>query len=511
MFDLTEASKSFLSLMQSINSAVTQTVGLDVLWCRAVPPEKSEDVILDEYSLLNVECPKQVRVVTNKTDYQPGNFNVDVFGITYESPLEISIDISTWKDVYGPNLIPQKSDIVYVKIVHKLYEVLSSTIVYTVGEMPTSFKVQLSKYNPSSSRRESKELRKSIEDLTVNQEELFGEKITDDVTDITDPILFDYNHTSKVDPYKSVEDISSGTFIYDFIVHNDLKLNSNLFSVAQYDFSIAKENIIYNRGMDYTIDSSRNYLIYSCWAKSKNQINEDLAIKYLKKIGTTWTLLISAQYKLEIGDEIQIYRGTFLNVTGKVATKETKSNYTVTVPISEVMLANRKLTGWEKLGGWKIKNINKLNLLSGYYENNKIFSLDINFNKIYINFNNSITNFELPTNFDFSKWNYISIIISPTNNHIFILERTKNGRSSKICDLTNKQIKNNINLDKFSIENKGSDFEIANIRLYENEYDLTEKEFKLDATSRFERNASKTIITDDPNIENKMDYIGSAK
>ena len=72
MFDLTEASKSFLSLMQSINSAVTQTVGLDVLWCRAVPPEKSEDVILDEYSLLNVECPKQVRVVTNKTDYQPG-------------------------------------------------------------------------------------------------------------------------------------------------------------------------------------------------------------------------------------------------------------------------------------------------------------------------------------------------------------------------------------------------------------------------------------------------------
>ena len=124
MFDLTEASKSFLSLMQSINSAVTQTVGLDVLWCRAVPPEKSEDVILDEYSLLNVECPKQVRVVTNKTDYQPGNFNVDVFGITYESPLEISIDISTWKDVYGPNLIPQKSDIVYVKIVHKLYEVL---------------------------------------------------------------------------------------------------------------------------------------------------------------------------------------------------------------------------------------------------------------------------------------------------------------------------------------------------------------------------------------------------
>lgn len=511
MFDLTAATASIVNLVQNINSAVTTMVGLDTLYCRAVPAEKAEDVILEEYSLLNVECPKPLRVVTSKTDYQPGNYNVDLFGITYEQPFEIAIDISTWQKTYGKDIIPQKSDIVYVKIVHKLYEVLTSTIVYTVNELPTSFKVQLSKYNPSLSRRESKDLKQSIDDLTVSQQELFGEEISNEVADITDPISLDYNHNTVVDPYKNLE--NKDMPIYNFIKAKDLRINGNLFSVAHYDFIDASENIVYNRSAKYILDSSLNYWIYSAWVKTENNIDDNIYIKLKQKLGAKWVLSISTETELIIGNTLQIYRGSILNVAGTVISQEDKNTYIIDIPISEVMKANKKLTGWESTGGWKIKAINKYNLLTGYDENNsENLIFDIKANSIYCTFGKGNTSkFDLPENIDMTKWHYIALIISPIINKCFIIERLNNGKSKVLLNLETKNNKKNINISKFSINNINVNMQLTNIRLYENHYNLSEKEFIMDAESRYSKNASRLIISDDTNIENQMPYIGQAK
>ena len=510
MFDLTAATASIINLVQNINSAVTTMVGLDTLYCRAVPAEKAEDVILEEYSLLNVECPKSLRVVTAKTDYQPGNYNVDLYGITYEQPFEIAIDISTWQKTYDKNTIPQKGDIVYVKIVHKLYEVITSTIVYTVNELPTSFKVQLSKYNPSMSRRESKELKQSIDDLTVSQQELFGEEISNEVADITDPISLDYNHTTIVDPYKNLE--NKDMPIYSFIKTQDLKINGNLFSVAHYDFIDASENIVYNRGAEYLIDSSRPYWAFSSWLKIEENLNKTIGIKLKQKLGAKWILNISTESDISIGDTLQLRRGSILNVAGTVLSKEDRNTYTLNIPIAEVMKANKKLTGWENTGGWILVSNKKYNLLTGIdSSNNEILSYDIKANSFYININNNISKFDLPKNIDLSKWHYISYVMNSSKDHIFILERLNNGKSKILLETSTQNNKKNINISNFIIKNTNINMQMCNIRLYENEYDLTEKEFILDAETRYAKNANKLIISDDPNIGNQMPYIGQAK
>jgi hypothetical protein len=81
-------------------------VGLDVLWCRALPYENSEDVIVQEYTLSNVDCPKPLKVITDKTDYQAGTFTFGALGIDFDSDLSISINLPDWEAVYGKDTMP---------------------------------------------------------------------------------------------------------------------------------------------------------------------------------------------------------------------------------------------------------------------------------------------------------------------------------------------------------------------------------------------------------------------
>ena len=66
-----------------------------------------------------------IKVLTSNADYNPGNFTVDLFGVNYEAPLEINIPISTWNEVFGANTMPQEGDVIYIKIMHNLFEVRS--------------------------------------------------------------------------------------------------------------------------------------------------------------------------------------------------------------------------------------------------------------------------------------------------------------------------------------------------------------------------------------------------
>lgn len=503
--DLTAAASSAYELIRSLNSAITTTVGLDVLWCRAVPPEKAEDVILNEYSLLNVECPKPLRVVTQKADYQPGNFNVDVFGISYEAPWEIAIDISAWKAVYGLDTMPQKGDIVYIKMVHKLFEVVSSTINYTVAELPTSFKVQLSKYNPSQSRKENPDLKKSIDDLTVSQEELFGDKISDEVADIVDPVITDFNHSTQVDPYKT----NKLEFLDSVIKQQELKLNGNIISQTHYEFKNAKEALVYNRKADYSASSKRNFWVFCCWFKVGAQMDFDVYLKNVKKLPKSWTLDISSTYDFSNGEEIQISRGTNLSVNGKIIVDKA-GNAKFQVPIKEVFVVNKKILGWEKLSGWKLKSNKRSTLLSGYNDSKKVFDIYLKGNSLFLN-SSSEMQISLPSSYDIKKWNFLSVVMSPTEDHVYLLERTSNGRAKEVFETSMQDSRSNFSIDKFEIDNTLNDFNMMNIHLYENEYDLTSKEFKLEAQNKYSRNASKTIITDDPNIPNLQEYKGQAK
>ena len=178
--DINEIIKSAYETVKEIQQSATETVGTDCLWARATPVINSEDVVLQEYTLTQVglECPKIVKVIVSNPDYNPGEYTIDLYGLNYVQPLEINITIQEWQNMFGNNTMPQKGDIVYVQIYHKLFEVQSSELIYTIAALPTYYKVILSKYSPNASRKETQEFRDSVEELTTSQEELFGDTIS---------------------------------------------------------------------------------------------------------------------------------------------------------------------------------------------------------------------------------------------------------------------------------------------------------------------------------------------
>lgn len=507
-FNYNEIAQSLYSLMQNINTAVSESVGLDVLWFRAVPADKSEDVIFQEYTLLNVECGKELKAVANKTDYNPGALSIDLFGVSYPTDFEVSVDMNTWKSVYGDNSMPQKDDIVYVKMLHKLYEVKTSTVNYTIAEQPTSYNVVLCKYNPTVSRRESESLRQSIDDLTVSREELFGTAISDVVADITDPIEFDGFTTTHIDSLKEYEKES--------ILQERVEVDTNIIAEAVYDMSKVSKPITYNVSMEY---NNANYVYFSCWAKIKSgnsNKNEVFAVKSMEigsKGKTETTVKICIPHKMESGKSVVLFRGSLLTIEGYVSKVEDKisGKYEVTIKNSEYYKANKKLSNWVETGGWKIKvpEVSEYNLLSSKNGN---FDFNLKDNKLTLKIGSTYKEFELPEKVNLSNWNYYGIEVTPESTVNVYVRSTYTYRGmmkSKQVFSTQAQLRfKEFNSGDFYIDNVGAGIEMFNIRLYENETQLSETQVALDSQSRYVENASKLIFVDAPNVDNKMNYIG---
>ena len=145
--DINEIIKSAYGTVLEIQQAATETVGINCLWARATPVINSEDVVLQEYTLTEVglECPKVIRAIVSNTDYNAGEYTIDLFNLQYVQPLEINVTIQEWSQIFGATTMPQKGDVLYIDLYNKLFEVQSSELMYTIAALPTYYKVILSK------------------------------------------------------------------------------------------------------------------------------------------------------------------------------------------------------------------------------------------------------------------------------------------------------------------------------------------------------------------------------
>lgn len=510
--DINEIIKSAYNTVLETQQAATETIGTSCLWARATPVINSEDVILQEYTLTQVglECPQMLKVVVSNTDYNPGEYTIDLYGLNYVQPLEINITIQEWNNIYGQTTMPQKGDIVYVQIYHKLFEVQSSELIYSLAAMPTYYKVILSKYSPTSSRKETEEFRQSVEDLTVSQEELFGEIISEEVADNNATNETAYNNTTYVDPFK--------TFDIDSIVPNAIHgTNNNLISNAYYDFSKASTNIIYKSDMIYELNASRNHLIFSCWFKNEMTNIKQSKIKALifhSKDTSYWYFRISTLLKLSIGDDITITRGALLKVSGTIIKLDCKEGYGVAIKVSDMTRANKKLTRWfENCSVLKIYKLIKSNLLKGFDENDKqVFDITYKTNEMSLQIGDNFKSFNIELNLNL--WNYIMFDISTAGIRLVISELKINELNKQTDHIIYDQIVpmyiSDFTVNEFHIENMGMNTKICNIRLYENEYEMGDQ-YKYDMYSPVTENASKLILVDSPNDPIKLPFISPVR
>ena len=542
VLDINQMAASIYETVLSLQKSAEEMVGLDTLWCRALPHQGGEDVVIQEYTLSNVECPMPLKILTDKSDYNPGTYSVDLWGVSFEAPMEISINITSWKEIYGENTAPQKGDIVYIKILNRLYEVVSSTIQYTLTSLPQAYKCSLKKYQRTASRRESDEIRISIDELTQAQDTMFGDAISNEVADAVIERETSYNQSTYVDPIRTC-DLSS------IITEDVIGAHQNLISHSYYDFNISAQDVIWNAiqaKYGANMDVINSHWTYSVWFRINHNMsieNKDIEVTNKTKIIESTIQLkglynkskTSYQFYIEleqsgfnIGDEVILYRGNMISLSGIIGKEDCGNRDIITISTTDVLTASQKAAKWWETikRGWKIKKviqqipdnygvnketIAKYNLLSGYNGDDKIIDITYNGTQLKIKFNNIKKNISIPNILD-NEWHYMLCEFSPGNLNVIIHQTETEKITAKIYDKTilNKEYKlstiNDFSVDSFKLENANIDLNICNIRLYESENTLTDQ-YKLDMYSPLTRNASKLIFIDNPLPANRMDFV----
>lgn len=486
-------------IIQQLQSIATEMVGLEALWFRNVPEKDSEDIILQEYTLSHVECPREIKVITSQSDYNPGAFVATLFSVDYEANMEINVPIEDWRNIYGSDTMPQQNDIVYIKIWHKIYEVKSSCVVYQAGSIPMYYKISLGKYVPNRATAMPEHIAESFDEMMVSQEELFGEKISEEVGDTTAPRETNYNTHTYVDPEKDfdIDSITNDKFI---------ALDGNIVGYAYYDMAKAEQPVTYYVSTQYSPDNERNHFIYTCWFRiNETESKEEKPCRVFslyQKDKQFAYFRISTQLRLAEGDTVTVSRGRLISVTGEIVRLDCENMFFVKVPIGQVNQMNKKLTNWYESGSFRVSKNSTVTLLKSL-DDNFFVKTNVQENNVSVRFGNIKKTFKSKKDIDFTKWIYLAIDFTSNYVEIVMQQLDRDGLGElymkPLIEETSKAAipANDFEIDTLQIDAAETGLNIRNIRIYLNEYPM-EETYKIDMFTSVARNESKMLLADGP-------------
>jgi len=368
---------SAVQVYKSLNKIVNKTLGVEARWFRAVPQQRSKDVIFQEYTLYNVEeNPYCINVIIPQGNFPDSKYNYDLMGLEYEVPLEIQIDKEYWEDIVGKGTAPQKKDIVYLVIPNKLYQVETSFLSRGFMEQPTTYKLNLRKYMPESARREPINLQETIDKYTVSEQEVFGAAIQENVENLTnDKQMSAFNSTSR-DSYKYLDKKLK-------LVNTPLNIWGVQVTDAYYDMYTSD----FYTAVQYTqgdlIKSTEDRAI-TTWIQSRSSSAALLDVVSI----TAVTTLVDCNYIIKIktgnrtfsmGDTLVISRPGSLNFYAKITNTELAGNGTYGCYIDDAVIThlNSIKSDWTSVKNYKCEIRNPITIIEGYNSNNNGLKVEL--------------------------------------------------------------------------------------------------------------------------------------
>lgn len=480
---------SLVSTTLALNSAVSNIYGVDVKWFRAIPQERSKDVLFLEWTLYNVEsCPLSIKAIYNDTNYDDAALTYNMMGIEYAIPLTMSISILDWQKATNyDESVPSKGDIIYIPQSNKLYEVVSMTPQKTVASQITNYKVNLQKYQPKRNRFLGDDLANTIDNYTNGVEKLFGEDIKEEIKDIVnDKQLSPYNSTYKMDKYKNVFDKKS-------LIVEDIYCDGHTIAKGYYKNSPNYDTLVtYNVGED--VISKDSYRVFSCLIKfdfSKSIKHSNIKIDKLKSKNSNYhTYIINNSLtsgKITLYNELFSIYGEYDNVK------------------KELKISNKSVESFEE--DWYEDE--KFNTI---IDTNNILSSD-NFdikllgnNTLVLNISGKDYTFISDVSLEEGKWyNIVLSIGKKTTVKIFSVNNELSLLYSE-----EKQTKKWDNFINTKYEIKGGNNNLTNVRLYNQPLEDEEK-YIFNAVTYLGSDDSKLIISDNVDAFFHNAYYGNQR
>lgn len=242
---------SALQLQQALSDSVSCLIGIPIYYFKLKPDATSKDLTFKEYTLMNVESVKQIKLIVNDGQMPSSKPEFSDFGLDWQTDWETEISKSMFATAFGNTAQPMEGDLIYVPMmkrmwmVNEAYDEKNGSLMW----MSTTFKLSLVKYQEKGSVNLG-DFDSTIDNLVKNKyEDLFGDQETiDSGTETTDaPIpcpdgAYPVYMSDAVRKYLTTESIQ----LIDYKTYSKATIVSN----HAYKFNVASDivpKIIYQR------------------------------------------------------------------------------------------------------------------------------------------------------------------------------------------------------------------------------------------------------------------------
>lgn len=144
---------SALALQQSLSDSVACMIGIPIYYFKLKPDSNSKDITFKEYTLMNVESVKQIKLIVNDGQMPSSKPEFSDFGLDWQTDWETEISKTMFATAFGINAQPMEGDLIYIPMmkrmwmVNEAYEEKNGSLMW----INTTFKVALVKYQEKDS------------------------------------------------------------------------------------------------------------------------------------------------------------------------------------------------------------------------------------------------------------------------------------------------------------------------------------------------------------------------
>jgi len=499
----------------TLNNVANKMFGIEAIWFRAIPQQRSKDVIFQEYTLSCVEdTPLCVKVLVGPNGFPDSKYQMDLMGLEYEVPTQIEIDKKYWEEMTGFGTAPQKKDIVYLPLPNKLYQVESSYLKRGFMEQETTWIVNLRKYQQEASRREGEALKQTIDNYTVGEQELFGEAIQNNIEKLTDKKQMSAFNSTSQDKFKSLDSSLR-------IVNYNLDIHGIIAAQSIYD---AKSSGFYN-AVKYLnsadiISTSQDRAV-TAWIMPRN-LSKEYTVESITKDSSL--LSLGANYVIKLAptsqrffndDTFTISRPGALNLYAKVIDDNSSNSGRYYVKIDEDVetYLNSLNSSWATMKNYKMKLQEPINLIDGINTSNSGFKVFVCANQyIKILFGSQEHVIPISTKLIDNSWYGIVVNVGNTwgQYNAYVWKPSVSGTTDKLTKVFYKTISftpSEVAVDEYSLNR--SDCYITNIRLFKTT--IEEEKQTLELLSYFSKDADQAIILDNADLRFTAPYISQQR
>lgn len=506
---------SAVQTYNTFNNVANKMFGIEARWFRAVPQQRSKDVIFQEYTLSCVEDePLCLKVVVPDGNFPESNYQFDLMGLEYNIPTEIQIDKRYWEEIAGFGTAPQRKDIVYLPLPNKLFQVVSSFLKRGFMEQETTWVVNLEKYQPEASRKEGDALKETIDKYTVSEESLFGEQIDANVEKLTDKKQMSPLSSTSEDKYKELDSKL-------VVLHNNLDIYGIIAAESVYDMNTsAGFNAVTYKNSTDIISSSEDRALMA-WVYPRKTTTEYNAyfMGNMPNLGlpppANAKIKISGARRLGIGENITLRRSKAQNLYAKVVDDNHSASGIYYCKVDQAVLdhLNTVQSQWWTKTGWKAVLEEPITLIDGVNETTTGFVVTFNANQ-YIKINYGLQEHiaVLDEVSDYNKWYGFVVNIGNTwdqyNVHMWGIHPT--DPDIKLQSLFYETLPfttEETTVDEYTVDKSYS--YMTNIRLFDS---TIEEERQIpELLSYFTQNADKGLILDNADPRLKAPYISQQR